>query len=232
MNSILVLQHAQVETLGTLESALRQRGFAPQIVRTFAGDPVPSHLGAARGLILMGGPMSVYEQNKYPHLQEELHLLRNALAQQKPILGICLGSQLLAASLGARVFQGAQKEIGWHPVQLTQFAAQDPLWQNVPSSFVAFHWHGDCFNLPPHAVPLASSQQTPIQAFRYGANAYGLLFHLEVTPSQIEGMVQTFGEEVRAACADANTILGGMHPHLPSLQQIGQRVFQRWAALL
>src|SRR4029453_12808101 len=135
------------------------------------------------------------EGDQYPHLRHELRLIETALRHNVPILGICLGSQLLAATLGARVYPGQQKEIGWYPITLKDNASQDRLWHEIDCRFTALHWHGDVFDLPPGAVSLASSALTEHQAFRYGDRAYGLLFHLEVTPSQLQEMVQTFQGE-------------------------------------
>ena len=116
---IIVLQHAAPETLGTIEAVLQTHGFEPAYVRIFAGDRVPTALDDAAGLIVMGGPMSVYEQQQYPHLRAELSLIESALKARRPVLGVCLGSQLLAAALGSPVVAGRQKEIGWYPLQLT-----------------------------------------------------------------------------------------------------------------
>ncbi|MBI4308419.1 MAG: type 1 glutamine amidotransferase, partial [Chloroflexi bacterium] len=119
MSTVLVLQHAAPETLGAIADALKAAGLAFRYVRTFAGEPVPQDLGDAAGLVAMGGPQSVYEQDRFPYLRDELRLIERALKAGRPILGICLGSQLLAAALGAPVTRGKQKEIGWHRVALT-----------------------------------------------------------------------------------------------------------------
>jgi len=218
LSKVIVLQHHPVETPGLIAEAV-----PVEIIRVFESQPVPQKLDAA-GLVIMGGPPSVYEQNKFPYLRAELRLIEDALRQQKPVLGVCLGSQLLAAALGARVSPGPQKEIGWHDVTLRD----DPLWADAPRQFTAFHWHGDVFDLPAGATSLASSALTPHQAFRYGTNAYGLLFHLEVTGPQISEMVQVFAREV----PDASAILTGAAQHLPALQKVGRQVFARWAAQL
>jgi GMP synthase (glutamine-hydrolysing) len=231
-HSVLVLQHIGCETLGTIADALDTQGVSVQYIRAFDGESVPKELGAAAGLIVMGGPQSVYEQNKFPYLRDELRLIENTLRQEKPILGVCLGSQLLASALGAEVKSGPQKEIGWFNVSLTGDAGRDALFAGVPSSFMGFHWHGDVFDLPTGAVALASSAPTPHQAYRHGRNAYGLLFHMEVTAAQIEEMVATFGDELHAAGVDAREILAGADKYLPALQQTGRTVYNKWAGLL
>jgi GMP synthase (glutamine-hydrolysing) len=232
MRTVLVLQHARCETLGTIADALEPTGISPQFVRTFEGQPVPLEMGEAAGLIVMGGPMGVYEQARYPFLQDELRLIERALRAQKPVLGVCLGSQLLAAALGSAVTKGKQKEIGWYPVRLADAARTDHLWNGVGDSFVAYHWHGDVFDLPAGGVSLASSSLTPCQAFRYANNAYGFLFHAEVTQKMIEDMVATFSEELREAGGSSEEIARGATAYLPGLRKISQVVFGRWASLL
>ena len=186
MAAVWVIQHIHCETPGTIAEALDREGISIQSVRVFAGEQIPKEMGAAAGLIVMGGPVGVYEQDRYPFLRDEICLIERALNEEKPVLGICLGSQLLASVLGGEVTKGKKKEIGWHTVTLSEAAAVDPLWKGVESSFTAYHWHGDVFELPRGAEPLASSALTPCQAFRYGDCAYGFLFHMEVTEKIIE----------------------------------------------
>ncbi len=173
--------------------------------------------------------MSVYDQAQYPFLRQEIALIEDALIRQRPILGVCLGSQLLATALGATVSRGLHPEIGWHPVTLGQRAAEDPLWRGVPESFTAFHWHGDVFPLPRGAVRLAWSATTECQAFRHGHSAYGLLFHLEVTERIIGGMTRAFRPELREAGVSERHIIEGVGEHLSALTAIGREVFGRWA---
>ena len=229
---VYVLQHIAVETPGTIEIALHLHGISTRVIRSFAGEPVPSTMHEAAGLVVMGGPMGVYEQRQYPFLQAELRLIERALADHKPVLGVCLGSQLLATVLGASVVKGQQKEIGWHPVTLTQQARTDALWQAVPPSFLGYHWHGDVFEVPASAVCLATTDLAPCQAFRYDQMVYGLLFHLEVTSSILQDMVRTFQQEQQEAGVDGETLLKQARQFLPPLQVIGSSVFLAWAARL
>ena len=226
MNRLIVLQHAACETPGTIADALP--GFTLETIRTDLGQTVPRELADAAGLIVMGGPQSVYEQDKFPYLRNELRLIEHTLRDAKPILGVCLGSQLLAAALGARVYPGKQKEIGWFDVTLRD----DPIWAGVPRKFPALHWHGDVFDLPAGTTLLASSALTPHQAYRHGSNAFGFLFHMEMTAPQITEMTTTFADEVRQAGADPRTILAVTTKHLPALHAIGASVFGAWAQLL
>lgn len=159
-------------------------------------------------------------------------MIESALKLQRPVLGVCLGSQLLAAVLGAEVKKGGKKELGWLAVTLAADAAADPLFAGVPYEFWPFHWHGDVFALPRNAVSLASSQQTPCQAFRYRMNAYGILFHLEVTGEQISQMLSDFADELLEAGGTATEIMEQTSRHLPALQEIAAGVFHGWASLL
>ena len=232
MQSVWVLQHTPSENLGTIEGVLRCHQVGFNYIETHIGKSVPAEMADKAGLIVMGGPMGVYEQAKYPFLRNEMHLIESALALGSPMLGVCLGSQLLAAVLGAEVKKGEKKELGWHAVTVTDFAAHDPLFTGVRPEFWPFHWHGDVFSLPQQAVSLASSHQTPCQAFRYGKNAYGILFHLEVTEEQITQMLTDFVEELREAGGNANEIAQQAPQHLPALQAIAGQVFGRWASAL
>src|SRR6185437_1357528 len=193
---LVVLQHAKSEGLGTIENALRSAGLEFQCVRTFAGEAVPAAPGTYSGLIVMGGPMGVYETDRYPGLIQEMRLIESFLKGKLPIFGVCLGSQLLAVALGATVRKGDRKEIGWYPVRLTQQGSEDPLWLGEPCEFTAYHWHGDVFDLPVGAVRLASSEATAVQAYRFAERAYGVLFHLEVTTDHIHKMLTEFSNEI------------------------------------
>lgn len=232
MSGVLVLQHAAPEGPASIGDALARRGAAMKIVRIDQGAMVPSSMSGFSGLVVMGGPMSVYEADTVPHINPELRLIEEALDEELPILGVCLGSQMLAAALGARVVSSGRKEIGWHEVTLTAEARKDALWHGVEERFTAFHWHGDIFDLPKGATPLASSAMTSLQAFRAGAKAYGLLFHLEVGEPEVREMVKTFTEELASAKIARAPILDGIPAHIKTVQRIGAHVFDRWTALL
>ncbi|MAG36049.1 MAG: hypothetical protein CL878_07385 [Dehalococcoidia bacterium] len=230
MPHVIVLQHVAPEGPGTVAVSLADRGIDTRLVRIDTGQVVPSAFDGAAGLVVMGGPMGVYELERYSHLRRELRLIEAALKARIPILGICLGSQLLAAALGARVYVGPQKELGWYEVRLRDAAREDRLWRGVARTFTPLHWHGDVFDLPSGAVALASSALTEHQAFRYGDNAYGLLFHLEMERPQIEAMVDTFRDEVVGAGQLPEAILADTAAHLPQTKEVGAVVFGSWAA--
>jgi GMP synthase (glutamine-hydrolysing) len=230
---VVVLQHAAVEGPGLVARAVETRGLALRYVRPFAGETVPSQLGDdAVGLVVMGGPMSVYDADRLPHLRAEMRLIEKAVAAGLPVLGICLGSQLLAAALGANVVKGPRKEIGWNPVTLTQDALADPVFKGLESSFVVFHWHGDIFSLPRGATLLARSALTEHQAFRYGNSVYGVLFHLEVTREIVEAMATEFASELAEVGETPQSLLSASDEHLPPLAERGGNAFAVWADLL
>ena len=230
--TLCVLRHIECETLGRIEDSISAAKLAFFQVQTFEGQAVPKTMDSFVGLIVMGGPMGVYEQDQYPFLTAEITLIQQAIKQNKPVLGVCLGSQLLAAALGAKVYKNRQKEIGWQTVHLNEFAVTDAIWSGVPRSFTALHWHGDFFDLPTGAVPLAASKLTPCQAFRYGRSAYGFLFHMEVTTTILQGMADAFPQELRETGLTKEQLLTDAKQHLPALHYIGSSVFQRWARLL
>ena len=171
MAKIIVLQNHSAESLGAIADSLATAALAWQYVRVYDGQPVPDGIRGAGGLVVMGGPQTVYQLDRYPYLGDEIRLIEDALRENKPILGVCLGSQLLAAALGARVYRNTTREIGWYRVTLSPAAADDRLLRGISSEFVAAHWHSDIFDLPAGAVPLAASEKTAIQGFRHGTAA-------------------------------------------------------------
>lgn len=229
---VLVLQHSESETLGTIEDALKRAGVSFEYLRIFQGQSVPHCIDRSAGLIVMGGPISVYETDRFPFLLQEMKLIEDFLKAQRPILGVCLGSQLLAAVLGAAIRKGRQKEIGWFPVQLTTEGKQDPLWFGAPPRFVAFHWHGDVFDLPKGAVRLASSDITEVQSYRFGNQSYGVLFHLEVAEQHVIKMLEEFEAEVQQENLTSGQIVKESERYMLPLQNIGAGVFRRWIELL
>ena len=231
MTRTLVLQHLATEPPGIIGEALGAR-VDVEYIRVFAGELVPGDMNRVAGLVVLGGSMGVYEQNEYPFLAHEIRLIEAALKAQKPVLGICLGSQLLASALGAEVRKEAHKEIGWFPVTLSEAASADRVFRGVERSFIAYHWHGDVFDLPRGAVSLASSAQTQCQAFAYQERAYGVLFHLEATDKIVDDMVRGFAGELDQQKIKGAEILAQAREHLPQSQRIGSAVFQNWASLI
>ena len=180
---LLVLQHIACEHPGAFSEVMEERGVKPVAVELDEGEPLPDWR-EFDGVVAMGGPMGATDDADHPWLTPEKQLVREAVEDGKPFLGVCLGVQLLAAALGARVYTSERAEVGLLPVELTAEGRQDPLFNGIDDSLVSLQWHGDTFDLPDGAVHLASSPQVANQAFRSGARAYGVQFHLEVTAEQ------------------------------------------------
>jgi GMP synthase-like glutamine amidotransferase len=187
-----ILQHAPSEGPGFIEQWLAERG--AEVTRTHFWEspelPDPRSLDL---LIVLGGPMSANDDAEYPWLAAEKRLIAEAVAAEVPVLGICLGAQLVAAALGARVYRGQQPEIGWFPV--TAAPAQPDMFR-FPEALDVFHWHGDTFDLPEGAVLLASSELTPHQGFQLGRRTIALQCHPEMTPAVVEALIETCGEQL------------------------------------
>jgi GMP synthase (glutamine-hydrolysing) len=194
MARLLAVLHAAAEPLGALEAPLTAGGLLLDV--RLAPTPLPVSLAEHDGIVVMGGSMGVYESDRFPFLLREIELLRDALARARPALGVCLGSQLLAAAGGGRVFPGGRPEVGWHPVERV---ADDPWLAGWPRRFEPLHWHADTFDLPPGATLLASSAAYPHQAFRLGSGL-GLQFHVEAT------------EEMSSAWMDEETLAREWQP--------------------
>jgi GMP synthase-like glutamine amidotransferase len=191
--SVLICKNIESEGPGTIESFLITQKVPYKIVELSAGESIPS-LDNFDTLILMGGPMSVNDEKIYPFLSLEEKLIKEYINKGKKILGICLGAQLIAKALGARVYKGLKEEIGWYDIELTGDGLRDPLMQKLAihpvggdfwSRFKVFHWHGETFDIPHDAVRLAKSELYPNQAFRYGNKTYALQFHIEVTREMV-----------------------------------------------
>jgi GMP synthase-like glutamine amidotransferase len=223
MKDILFLKHVPFEGPALLGDLARENNLS--CVEFLVGGPEPwPEAKDFKALAVLGGPQSVYEEDKFPYLKDEDRFVRDWLQTRKPYLGICLGSQILAKALGAKVYPNEQKEIGWHPVQLTKDASKDTLFAGQDADLMAFHWHGDTFDLPAGAVHLASSALTPNQGFRHGSNAWGLQFHLEVQPSDIREWTKAYDHEVRLyKPGEPEADIAKFYPHY---ERIGQKVFR------
>jgi GMP synthase-like glutamine amidotransferase len=223
---LLVVQHAPFEHLGLISASLESRGIERDHLDLYLRPDAPCALDGYAGMIVMGGPMSANDD--LPYIARELLLVREALSSHLPVLGVCLGAQILARAAGAMVYRNPVKEIGWAPIYFTEEARQDPLFSGLDASEVVFHWHGETFDLPPGAQWLAWSDACRHQAFRIG-RSYGLQFHLEVTPAMIEDWLT---QEVN--CADAATLSAPVDPHFNAarLAELSAAVFGRWCDLV
>jgi len=206
--NLLIVKHIDIEGPGLIEDCLRQDKIPYQVLSLESGLHLPK-LDDFTHIVFLGGPMNVYEEGRYPFLVEEDLFIKEAIQRGKSILGICLGAQLIAKALGAKVIKASVKEIGWYDVSLTRIGTIDPFFSRLPRTFSVFQWHGDTFEIPHGAVLLTTSSPVPHQAFRYGDNVYGLQFHLEVTQDIIREWMKSYEEEFE-----------GPHSPLPSKQNI------------
>ena len=207
--SIHVLQHVHFEDEAYIGVWAKQKGYEVQRTALYGGDSFPT-LDSLDLLVVMGGPMGVYDEAMYPWLVEEKQFLEKAITAGKKIIGICLGAQLLADVLGARVYKNRYPEIGWFPVRKKFSAEVDYITPFFPETFTPFHWHGDTFDIPAGAVGWAESEACPSQAFNYGNNVVALQFHLESTAGSIGLLLQNCRDEVTdgAYVQDATSIAG------------------------
>lgn len=230
MKPVLVFQHIWCETPGLFLDLLREQKRPIETVRLHEGDRVPDDLSRFAGLLVMGGPMSVNDEADYPWLNTQDRILKKALAEDFPTLGVCLGSQLIAKAAGGTIRRGPHKEIGWYPIRLTAEARDDRLFEEFPETIEVFQWHGEYFDTPPGAVNLASSALYQCQAFSIGRNVYGLLFHLEVTARMVTEWVSTFKEELEGVKGYIRTeaILEGLPGRISGLNRRARTLFARF----
>lgn len=183
--NVLIIKNVATEGPGTIEDYLRSQNI-PLAVADMGGGETPPKVDGFTHMVVMGGPMAVYEMDRHPHLKNEAKLIEKAIKADKHILGICLGAQMIAHVLGAKVYSGGLKEIGWSRVQITPEGMTDPVMKQLApdrsGTAEVFQWHGDTFDLPAGAVRMASSDLFPNQAFRTSDRIYALQFHIEVTP--------------------------------------------------
>lgn len=232
MARILVFQHVPFELLGTLNPLLRRYGLRIRYVN-FGRDPhARPRLDGYAGLVVLGGPMNVDEVDAHPHLATEVALVGEAIERDMPVLGICLGAQIVARTLGAEVGPNATKEIGWYDVAPTEAGASDPLIRHFGPQEKVFQWHGDAFTIPAGAVHLASSPTCDGQAFRYGDRVYGLQFHLEVDERLIERWltVPVHRRELEALHGQVSPhrIRRQTPRHIGRTRRLADRVFGEW----
>lgn len=213
------LKHVPFEGPGAFATALTARGVSLDRYLV-PKDGLPKDAGDL--LIVMGGPMSV--NNPDPWVAEEIAFIRSALLAGKPVIGVCLGSQFMAKALGATVQPGKALEVGMTRVSLIPGAKSDPVFGAFPDSFDVFEWHGEIFDLPKDCVPLAASEIAPLQAFRYGPCAYGLLFHLEMEQAGIESLCRECAPDLVKSHLTAEEVTTAATPHLPALHQMADRL--------
>lgn len=233
MSSCLVLQHVAPEKSFAIGEALVAAEVVVETREVFAGDSIPVGISGFDGLVVMGGPMSAIRNEGFPTRVAEIALLTDALDTGVPMLGVCLGAQLLAVAAGGVVTAGtAGQEIGWGDVALSEGANDDPLLGGLSGRLPVLHWHGDTFELPVGATHLASSSRYPNQAFRVGERAWGFQFHLEVDGEAVESFLEAFGDEARSARIDPEVIAAETPARVEEVAPIRDQVAARFARLV
>lgn len=224
---ILSIQNTEIETLGNFKELFESDGYIIETIHA-KKDKIPKELDKYAGIVILGGYMSVYEY--LPYLNEELVLINNANNIQVPLLGICLGSQLIAEALGGRVYKGKQKEIGWYDIVINNEGRNDIFKGIGNNNIKVFQWHGDTFVLPSSAVLLASSSLYP-QAFRLGSSI-GILFHLEVTSRMIHDWTKDYGSEMKEVGVSSDDILDGKNSEFESLASYCKVVYENFSNMI
>ncbi len=199
------LQHVPFEGLGYIEDWAKSQSMEISCTRLFADEALPSS-EAFDWLVVMGGPMGIYEHEKHPWLVVEKEFIKKAIVAGKTVLGICLGAQLIADVLGAKVYPGPQKEIGWFPIRRAEGAPEI-----IPEELTAFHWHGDTFEIPEGATRLASSKASKNQGFVYNNCVFALQFHMETTPQSMDALIENCSDELPNA-DDASSFVAHAEP--------------------
>ncbi len=223
----IALRHVPFEDLGCFAAPLAAAGYDLRYLE--AGRDDLAAAAAADLLVVLGGPIGVYEDAAYPFLAEEISLVERRLARDLPVLGICLGAQMMARALGSRVYPGNGKEIGWSRLNLTAAGSRSalaPLAADVP----VLHWHGDTYDLPAGAEHLAGSAQYPQQAFAYGRGGLALQCHIEVDTAAIEAWLIGHACELAGAGIDPAALRAASRQHGPRLAPVARTAMQEWLA--
>ncbi len=227
----LVLQHLDIEPPGLIGELIADAGHTLDTLHLDCGAQLPADANAYDGAIIMGGPQSANDQSDY--IRAELAWLRRAIADSMPVLGICLGAQLMARAAGARIFASPQRELGWYPVYHADATSDDPLFAAMPDGLRVFQWHGETFSLSDAMSPVATHPDVPAQAFRIGRGQYGMQFHVEVDHETIERWID-YGDSERAALGRDGVarLRNECARHLEPMRTECRRMTQAWLELL
>lgn len=218
---IAVLKHVPFEGPANIGLWAGERGHALEVTNLYDGQSPPGPEGYDF-LVVMGGPMNVYEYKAHPWLKAEKMAIEDGIAKGRPMLGVCLGAQLMADVLGGPVSKNPLPEIGWLPVDATPDAKNSPVFEHFPRRFTAFHWHGDTFAIPPGATPVAATEACANQAFVYNGNAVGLQFHIETTAESMEALLANCADEIIPGpyVQDAETMRQKATAHLQGMRPL------------
>ncbi len=230
MHPVLIFRHASTEGPGYFTTFLDRHGIPWKLVRIDAGDVVPGNVNGVSGVCLMGGPMSVNDD--LPWIQAELDLIREAVASDIPVIGHCLGSQLMAKALGGSVGPNPAKEIGWGDVHITDAEAARPWLGDISAPMLAFHWHGETFTLPPGATRILESAHCANQAFVLDDRHIGMQCHVEMTPELIASWCDNGAAEIAASDSPAvqtpASIQSDALARTAQLHQLADKIYSRW----
>jgi GMP synthase (glutamine-hydrolysing) len=224
MKNAIAIRHVAFEDAGTLEPVLKDRGIALRYLEAGVDDLSPAK--SADLLVVLGGPIGIYEIGRYPFIKEELATIETAVKKGVPVIGICLGCQALAAVLAARVYPGKQKELGWDEMTLTVEGKSSPL--GAIEGVRVLNWHGDTFDLPVGATRLASTAITPNQAFTYGPKVLALQFHVELPERDMEKWLIGHTMELTSSKADLAKIRAETARYAAAANVAGKRLFDEW----
>jgi GMP synthase (glutamine-hydrolysing) len=228
---VIAIRHLAFEDMGYFAEVLSERGIALVYVDAASDDLTQIDPETDDPLVILGGPISVNDRAEFPFIEQELALLRQRLALDKPTLGICLGAQLIARALGARVYPGPEKEIGWSPLVLTPAGEQSPLRALQSANSHVLHWHGETFDLPAGAIRLAASDKYTNQAFSYGQHVLALQFHIEVTEKGLENWyVGHIGEIQQTPGVSVPGLRQQARHHATITASLGRQIFADWLA--
>ncbi|WP_298168745.1 type 1 glutamine amidotransferase [Acidithiobacillus sp.] len=236
MTKILVLQHHPEEGLGSLQHILAAQKHQTEVHRLDLGVPVPDDLADYGALIIMGGPMSVHDTDQYPWLLTEQQIIRRAVSEELPVLGHCLGGQLIAQAMGGQITPNPDgPEIGWWPVTKNPEAMSSVWLQELPDTFTLFHWHGETFSLPSGAVPLLSSGLCTQQAFAIGKHCLALQGHPEVTPAMVQAWTESMADDLQqtgAGIQPSRTIHNHLEHKCEELLGSAVAIYRPWLGQL
>ncbi len=217
---IHTIEHVAFEDCANIGLWAKKQGHQLSRTRLYHDEPFPV-IDNIDFLAVMGGPMNIYQHDLYPWLKREKEFIAEAIAKKKITLGICLGAQLISDVLGGKTIRNQQTEIGWYPVILTDQGGQSPIFSGFPQTFTAFHWHGDTFEIPPEAIPIASSEACVNQAFQYANHVVGLQFHLEYSADSIQKMLDNCsGELVDSPYIQSKEHIAGQMQHVSQIEPL------------